>query len=111
MKTIWKTTLATLALGLVLTLAGAGCDIYDYCKEATDCLGGNRRDEQACRTTLRGNRAVATRYGCRSEWVEYMDCLERKSYCMGGYYTDNDLCSRLSQTYANCVDDASNYQL
>jgi hypothetical protein len=109
MKVSFRGMIALFAVGMMMTMGITGCAIRDYCKDSTDCEGGNTKDEKACRAQLKGQRSAAAKYGCRSEFNEMMACEADNGECVSGSYDTNNECSSESTALWECIQDESAY--
>ena len=108
MKVSLRGMIALFAVGMMLSMGITGCAIREYCKDSTDCEGGNVKDERACRAQMKGQRAAAAKYGCRKEFNEAIACEADSGECVGGSYQTAD-CSSESQALWDCIADESGY--
>ncbi|MCP4679024.1 MAG: hypothetical protein GY854_26740 [Deltaproteobacteria bacterium] len=108
-------------VGLVLGAGLAGChraQMRDYCEGERKCEGGNDADEKACVEYMKGERAAAKEYDCKSEYDDVLECWADKSSCKteeiedhDSYglkkYTDDGACDGKVESLWRCVDGAS----
>jgi hypothetical protein len=108
--------------GLVVVLGLFGCGgspAADFCVAATQCVGGNEKDEEACNSLAEGAAGIAAAYGCSDQYETLVACKTAKSKCEndhGGDHpefvshdpdTGDDRCETEQHNYNDCQDGAS----
>jgi hypothetical protein len=109
---------ALMTLGVVLAIGAAGCSdqMRDYCDKMVACEGGNDKDKDACKDTLRGQEDAADDYDCGDQFDAVLDCVVSNSTCQSGNYssfnesTSTDACATQEAALTACVQNATGHK-